>query len=418
MANEQSASATDQLTIDGEEADAEPQFPGSNDDEDHPEWGVTIRAYGPDDEPGESRWEHYYPRAPDKETAREKAIEEAQTPGINAIIGISDCYDVVEVTGPYDPEIVTDGGVDQSSGGTERCEWCRDAPGDAISGVAICDDCLDRYEIPPRTISGQMDEPVKVTDGGRPDDTERLHVDLGTGLGGWTAPFRDSPEWRSVGVDIRDDLEADVIGDIRQLPLDCSPDLLTMSPPCTEFARWMLPWLDEPNPDLSLVEACLDAVDELEPTWWVLENSRGLHQYWREADQNVGPFYLWGNLPPIEADVPHGKMQVSGERPEERAKIPYELADSVRREVEGQHKLVTDGGTVEDGIDRPEVDVDELEHDATETHSDPIEGEVTRDYYDCPNCGFPISEWMDCPECLWYDEDVWERTLSDGGVSA
>lgn len=29
-----------------------------------------------------------------------------------------------------------------------------------------------------------------------------------------------------------------------------------------------------------------------------------------------------------------GKMSVSGENPEERAKIPYELADGVRRSVE------------------------------------------------------------------------------------
>lgn len=111
MAGEQSASVFDQLTLDGEKTDAEPQLPGLNDDEDHPEWVVAIRAYGPDDEPGESRWEHYHSRAPDKETAREEAIEEAKTPGINAIIGISDCYDVIEVTGPYDPEIVTDGGT-------------------------------------------------------------------------------------------------------------------------------------------------------------------------------------------------------------------------------------------------------------------------------------------------------------------
>jgi len=35
---------------------------------------------------------------------------------------------------------------------------------------------------------------------------------------------------------------------------------------------------------------------------------------------------------------------------------------------------------------------------------------VTRHYYECPSCGFPICEWMDCPECGWYDEAAWERT--------
>lgn len=166
--------------------------------------------------------------------------------------------------------------------------------------------------------------------------SERLHVDLGTGLGGWTAPFQDVPGWQSVGIDIRDDLEADVIGDIRQVPLDCSPELLTMSPPCTEFARWMLPWLHEPNPDLSLVEACLDAVEELDPRWWILENSRGLHMYWRPARKVVsGRWYLWGEFPPFDVALSDGgKMAVSGRNPEERAKIPYGLADSLRRSVE------------------------------------------------------------------------------------
>jgi hypothetical protein len=67
------------------------------------------------------------------------------------------------------------------------------------------------------------------------------------------------------------------------------------------------------------------------------------------------------------------------------------------------------------GIERPHVSVDTLDYDGSATHEDAIEGEVTRHYYDCPNCDFPLCEWMDCPECSWYDEDVWEGTLSDGG---
>ena len=173
-----------------------------------------------------------------------------------------------------------------------------------------------------------------MTDDARPSG-ERLHIDLGTGLGGWTEPFQETDGWLSVGIDIRDDLEADIIGDIKQLPIDCQPDLLTMSPPCTQFARHMLPWLDEPNPDLSLVKSCQQAVDDLEPTWWVLENSRGLHQYWKEANTHVGPYYLWGEFPPFDVALPDGgKQQYSGEQPEKRAKIPYALSDSLRRSVE------------------------------------------------------------------------------------
>lgn len=173
------------------------------------------------------------------------------------------------------------------------------------------------------------------TDQPQPSD-QYLHLDLGTGLGGWKTPFESSSRWRSVGVDIRSDLNADIVGDIRQLPIDCSPTLLTMSPPCGDFARWMLPWLDEPEPSMELVESCLDAVDDLEPTYWVLENSRGLKQYWgREETKRVGPYYLWGDFPAFDVKLPDGgKMDISGRNPEKRAEIPFGLGESLRRSVE------------------------------------------------------------------------------------
>jgi hypothetical protein len=162
-----------------------------------------------------------------------------------------------------------------------------------------------------------------------------LHLDLCCGLGGWQKPFRESGQWRSVGLDIRRDLAPDLQADVRQLPISADVTLLTASPPCTEFTRYMLPWLDEPNPDLQLVRAVLDAVDELHPRWWLMENSRGLHQYWREARRHVGAFYLWGDFPPFDvAPEWKGKMQTSGENPEQRAQIPYALADSVRQAAE------------------------------------------------------------------------------------
>lgn len=163
-----------------------------------------------------------------------------------------------------------------------------------------------------------------------------LHVDLCAGNGGWQRATEDDPRWRTVGIDIFRMPGVDAQADIRRLPLDCRPDLLTMSPPCREFARWMLPWLDEPNPDLALVEACLQAVEDLEPRYWILENSRGLHMFWEAARKRVGAFYLWGEFPPFDVDASgfRGKMQTSGEDPAARAEIPTALSTALKQSVE------------------------------------------------------------------------------------
>lgn len=68
-------------------------------DESNPVWEVGIRAWGPSDAPGEYRWEHYHPRAPDKQTAKEKAIEMATS--MTGIVGMMDSYEVYQVEGPY-----------------------------------------------------------------------------------------------------------------------------------------------------------------------------------------------------------------------------------------------------------------------------------------------------------------------------
>ena len=167
------------------------------------------------------------------------------------------------------------------------------------------------------------------------------HIDLCCGLGGWQAPFRESERWRTVGIDVRSDLEADVIADVRQLPLTrCEPTLLTMSPPCIEFTKWKLPWYGDGacsgDPSLELVEACLEAVDYLDPDYWVLENVIGLHMYWKPAVTHVGPFYLWGHFPPFDAPTiwKHQNQQPADRRSELSAEIPYPLANALRHAVE------------------------------------------------------------------------------------
>jgi hypothetical protein len=167
-----------------------------------------------------------------------------------------------------------------------------------------------------------------------------MHVDLCCGLGGWQAPFRERPQWRTVGLDVRRDLDPDIQADVRQLPLNADVTLLTASPPCTEFTKWKLPWFGDGacdgNPSMDLVNACISAVDELQPDWWLLENVVGLHMYWKPARKHVGPYYLWGDFPPFDAETvwKDQRLQPKDMRSELSAKIPYHLADALRQAVE------------------------------------------------------------------------------------
>ncbi|SEO99106.1 hypothetical protein SAMN05216388_10268 [Halorientalis persicus] len=81
----------------------------SNNSQPDPEWEVGIRAWGPDDEPGEARWDHFHPNAPDKETAKERAVEEAKS-GLYSLIGRQDGYEVYQVAGPFEPDPTTPDG--------------------------------------------------------------------------------------------------------------------------------------------------------------------------------------------------------------------------------------------------------------------------------------------------------------------
>lgn len=82
---------------------------------------------------------------------------------------------------------------------------------------------------------------------------------------------------------------------------------------------------------------------------------------------------------------------------------------------EHRDDLRTDGGQ---SADQGRGDKHCLDYDGSETHDDPIEGEVTRHYFECPDCEFPLCPWTDCPDCGWYDEDAWERTLEATEVAA
>jgi len=58
--------------------------------------------------------------------------------------------------------------------------------------------------------------------------------------------------------------------------------------------------------------------------------------YWREARKRVGPYYLWGEFPPFDAETvwKQQRHQPKDRRSELSAKIPYHVADALRQAVE------------------------------------------------------------------------------------
>jgi len=64
------------------------------------EWEIGIRAWGPDDSPGEARWEHYHPVASTEEAAVKKAQQEARR-GLNSLVGMQDVCEVFMIEGPF-----------------------------------------------------------------------------------------------------------------------------------------------------------------------------------------------------------------------------------------------------------------------------------------------------------------------------
>lgn len=166
-----------------------------------------------------------------------------------------------------------------------------------------------------------------------------LHVDLCAGTGGWTAYTRESDDWQVVGLDVEPYRGADVIGDVKHLPIQERPDLLTASPPCVEVTKYFLPWYGDGSrsgdPDLSPHAACFAAVRELNPRYWVIENVCGFGDFYGEPDKVWGPWRLWGDMPPFDlGPVVYKHQNQTPHAGVENAAIPRELAESVARGVE------------------------------------------------------------------------------------
>ena len=178
--------------------------------------------------------------------------------------------------------------------------------------------------------------------------------DLCSGLGGWTEAFVQDG-WVVIRIELNPDLEyvpftriLDVkewMDWIDELP---HPDIIVASPPCQEFSLATGKPVEGREPDMSIVRACLDIIDYIKPTWWVLENVRGATSFFMPLlghhKQAIGArghpkFFLWGNYPEIIMK-PNFTHSISDKHTaQERALIPFELSFELLRAVKNHVRI-------------------------------------------------------------------------------
>jgi site-specific DNA-cytosine methylase len=133
--------------------------------------------------------------------------------------------------------------------------------------------------------------------------------------------------------------------------------LVWASPPCDEFSRGFNapgPTAQregrEFEPSLELLKRSMTIIEELNPTYWCIENVVGAIKHFEpllgEPRQIIGPFVLWGNFPLIDVDRfnTHTKAGVDvwstdPLRKNKKGKIPLELSSSFRRVLDSQKQL-------------------------------------------------------------------------------
>lgn len=222
---------------------------------------------------------------------------------------------------------------------------------------------------------------------GEPTASERVCLDLFSGLGGFSSAFHDADGWRVVTVDINETFAPDTCADVLDLRPDDLPnaDVVLASPPCTRMgkgASWH-GYFEDGEPQtatarehVALLYHTVGLIHALTPEFWFIENPPGAAsnylgqptgtvtycQYGRPYQKRT---HLWGQHPPmdyracVEGDECHINTPRSDTRhpsdslpdsAEERSKVPHELSEEIRRGVEGASEQTTleavaDGGS-------------------------------------------------------------------------
>lgn len=173
-----------------------------------------------------------------------------------------------------------------------------------------------------------------------------LMLDLCCGLKGASEPMR-ARGWDVITLDIDPRFAPDITADLRTWQYDGpTPDLVWLSDPCTEFARESMPWCRTGHaPDLSIVVAGMRVIRAAQPRWWVRENVRGSVAWVRDLlgppRQIIGPFYLWGNFPPLGVGPLRMRKKESygSRRKAERAYVPAAIINALADAIEGQQVI-------------------------------------------------------------------------------
>lgn len=146
-------------------------------------------------------------------------------------------------------------------------------------------------------------------------------LDLCSGLGGASESFASDPYWTVYRVENNPALchvphtrILDILGWLDWLPDLISelgrPDLIIAAPPCREFSMGYLapgPMSQRAGiqfePNMALLEACIDIIEFCNPTFHIIENVQGAIPhflvYLGHYRQRIGPFYFWGAFPQL-----------------------------------------------------------------------------------------------------------------------
>lgn len=134
-------------------------------------------------------------------------------------------------------------------------------------------------------------------------------LDLFCGTGGWSIGFHRK-DFDCTGVDNVDvgyPYEL-ILSDIRRFHAGEDYDVITASPPCTEFSTLtVLSWKKgqrgppEPEKGMELVREAIRVIDEVKPRYWLLENVYGsiphISAILGKPTLLAKPWVLWGNMP-------------------------------------------------------------------------------------------------------------------------